>query len=293
MFVNCLPNAVDKCKTVMYADDTSLMCKAKSIVDLQIQLESCLSTVADWFKANKLTLNVDKTKFMIFGSNKMRERFQDVQLTYNNNIIEKVDEFKYLGVKLDSNLSWSAHVDYMCKNVSKRTGIIKRMKHFLPNQTIVMLSNALVIPHFDYGSTVWSNFSAEFHNKLQVLHNNLARIILSADIRTPTNDMMDILKWVKLDKRWHNHLTLIVFKCLRNLSPSYISAQFEFVHNSHSHLTRNHTSNTLAVPKFKSNSGLRTFHVRAAYAWNSLPSAVRIELENMTVHQFKSKIKEL
>ena len=156
-----------------------------------------------------------------------------------------------------------------------------------------MLSNALGIPHFDYGSTVWSNFSAESHNKLQVLHNNLARIILSADIRTPTNDMMDILKWVKLDKRWHNHLTLIVYKCLRNLSPSYISAQFEFVHNSHSHLTRNHTSNTLAVPKFKSNSGLRTFHVRAAYAWNSLPSAIRIELENMTVHQFKSKVNKL
>lgn len=80
------------------------------------------------------------------------------------------------------------------KNVSKRTGIIKRMKHFLPNQTIVMLSNALVIPHFDYGSTVWSNFSAENHRKLQVLHNILARIILSADIRTPTNELMDALQ---------------------------------------------------------------------------------------------------
>ena len=143
----------------------------------------------------------------------------------------------------------------MCKNVSKRTGIIKRMKHYLPNQTIVMLSNALVIPHFDYGSTVWSNFSAENHRKLQVLHNNLARIILSADIRTPTNDLMDALQWVKLDKRWRNHLLLIVYKCLRNVSPSYLSMQFEFVHNNHSHVTRNHTSNTLVVPKFKSLSG--------------------------------------
>ena len=140
----------------------------------------------------------------------------------------------------------------MCKNISKRTGIIKRMKYFLPHQTIVMLSNALVIPHFDYGSTVWSNFSTEFHNKLQVLHNNLARIILSADIRTPINEMMDALEWVKLDKRWHDQLLLIVFKCLRKLSPSYLSSQFEFVHDSHSHLTRSHTSNTLAVLKFNS-----------------------------------------
>ena len=54
----------------MYADDTSLMYKAKNASDLQIQLESCLCKVADWFKANKLTLNVDKTKFMIFGTNR-------------------------------------------------------------------------------------------------------------------------------------------------------------------------------------------------------------------------------
>ena len=288
LFVNCLPQAVDtKCKTVMYADDTSLLCKAKNINDLKVQLESCMDSVADWFKANKLTLNVDKTKFMIFGSNVMLERFQDMQLMYGNNIIERVDEFKYLGVKFDSNLSWSAHVDYLCKNISKRIGIIRRVKHFLPLETIVLLSNALVLQQFDYGSTVWSNFSSEFHSKLQVLHNNLARTILSADIRTPISDLMGALKWIKLDGRWYNQLLLIVYKCLQNLSPEYLSSQFEFVHNSHTHVTRNHSSNTLIVPKFRSNSGMRTFHVRVAYAWNSLPPEIRLDMESMSINQFK------
>ena len=293
MFVNCLPDAVDKCKTVMYADDTSIMCKANDVHELQSQLNACLSKVAAWFKVNKLTLNIDKTKFMICGTKRTLEKFHDVKLTFNGSIIERVDEFKYLGVKLDSSLSWSAHIDYLCKNVSKRTGIIKRVKNFLPHQTTVMLSNALVIPHFDYGSSVWSNFSTEFHNKLQVLHNNLARIILKADARTPINDMMNSLQWDKLDQRWHKQLLVIVYKCLLNLSPSYLSNQFQFVHNNHSHLTRNHTSNTLAVPKFKTNSGLRTFHVRAAYAWNNLPVSIRNEMDNMTVRQFRLKIDEI
>ena len=118
---------------------------------------------------------------MILGTKRTLEKFTNVRLTFNNNIIERVNEFK----KLDSNLSWTTHIDYVCKNISKRTGIFKRMKHFLPHQTTVMLSNALVIP---YGCTVWSNFSSELQNKVQVLHNNLARIILSADIRTPVND---------------------------------------------------------------------------------------------------------
>ena len=99
IFVICLLCAVDECKTVMYADDTSLMYKAKNVSNLQNQLESCLSKVADWLKANKLILNVDKTKFMIFGTNRTLDKFIDVQLTFNNNIIERVDEFKYLGVK--------------------------------------------------------------------------------------------------------------------------------------------------------------------------------------------------
>ena len=293
IFVNCLPYAVSQCKTVMYADDTSLMCKAKNESDLKIQMESCLSKVAEWFQVNKLTLNVEKTKFMIFGTNKMLEKFNDIHLTYNNCEIEKVDEFKYLGVKFDSKLSWSAHVDNVSKTISKRTGIIRRIKYFLPYETTVMLSNALVIPHFDYGSMVWSNFNVECHKRLQVLHNNLARTILSADIRTPSNDLMNTLQWAKLDQRWHNTLLITVFKCLKNEYPLYLSSQFEFVHDNHTHITRNHTSNTLIVPKFKSNSGQRTFHVRAAYAWNSLPPTVRAQMENMTLGQFQSKIKEI
>ena len=66
------------------------------------------------------------------------------------------------------------------------------------------------------------------------------------------------------------------------------------VHESHSYLTRSHTSNTLAVPNFNSNSGLRTFHVRAAYVWNNLPSSVRTKMTiNMSVNQFKSKIHQI
>ena len=97
------------------------MCKANNVHELQSQLNACLSKVAAWFKVNKLTLNIDKTKFMICGTKRTLEEFHDVKLTFNGSVIERVDEFKYLGVKLDSSLSWSAHIDYLCKNVSKRT----------------------------------------------------------------------------------------------------------------------------------------------------------------------------
>ena len=89
----------------MYADDTSFMYKAMNECQLQNQLNSCLNKVAKWFDANKLTLNVDKTKFIVVGTKRILEKFTNVRLTFNNNIIERVDKFKYLGVKLDSNFS--------------------------------------------------------------------------------------------------------------------------------------------------------------------------------------------
>ena len=90
IFVNCLPDVVT-CKTVMYADDTSQMCKAKNVDYLKVQLESNLKIIANWFKANKLTLNVDKTKFMVFGTNHVLDHYGNTNLTSNDKVIERVD----------------------------------------------------------------------------------------------------------------------------------------------------------------------------------------------------------
>ena len=72
-------------------------------------------------------------------------------------------------------MSWSSG------KVSKKIGAVKRINYFLPQETLVMLSNALVIAHFDYISSVWSNCSATDQLHLQVLHIRLARTILLAD----------------------------------------------------------------------------------------------------------------
>ena len=72
-----------------------LMYKARNECVLQNQINSCLNKVAKWFDANKLTLNFDKTTFMIFGTKGTLEKFTKVRLTFNNDIIERVDEFRF------------------------------------------------------------------------------------------------------------------------------------------------------------------------------------------------------
>ena len=139
IFANTLPESVT-CKSVMYADDTTLLCSSDDPDQLQTDLESNLRSIADWFENNHLTLNIKKTKLMIFGTKHVLTNFDNIELNYCGQTIENVNQFKYLGVIFDPNLTWSNHINHVSKNVSKRCGVINRIKYFLPHSTLTTLS---------------------------------------------------------------------------------------------------------------------------------------------------------
>ena len=289
IYVNSLPECVD-CKCVMYADDTTLLFESSNSASLQLHMNDSLSKMAHWFKANKLTLNIKKTKYMLFGTNHTLNNFDDILLMYGSDIIERVDKFKYSGVIFDPLLAWSEHVNYISSVVSKRIGVIRRVKFYLPPSTLNLLASALVFPHFDYCSPVWSNCISEFCNSLQILQNKLARVLLSADIYTPILDMMDTLHWDKLCERWNKQILIVVFKCLKNDAPSYLSSNFIFTSSIHSQGTRSQSFNTLVLPSWYNNSDKRTFQYRGALKWNTLLSDRRSNLTSMNLNMFKSYI---
>ena len=145
-------------------------------------------------------------------------------------------------------------------------------------------------PYFDYCSPVWSNCNLKFSNILQILQNKLARVLLSADIRTPVDNLLCDLNWNKLDKRWKIQLLQVVFKCLKNDAPSYLSSQFIFTSTIHSKNTRSQVSNTLVMPSFKINPGKRTFHYRGSFVWNSIQGDHRCNLSSKKLDSLKSLV---
>ena len=246
IFVNSLPESVDtNCKCVMYADDITLLVSSSDPSILQNYLNLNLNKIANWFQSNNLTLNIKKTKLMLFGTNQALNKFKDISLTYDNLLIERVEKFKYLGVFFDSLLSWNEHAKYLVCNISKRIGVICRVKYYLPIKTVNVLVQALVFPHFDYCSSVWSNFSVCHGSELQILQNRLARVLLTADIRTPVDTLIKDLDWTRLILRWEQQLLLQTFKCLKQIAPTYIFSQFTFTYSTHSKCTRSQSHNDL------------------------------------------------
>ena len=171
IFVNSLPESVDtNCKCVMYADGITLLVSSSDPSILQNYLNLNLNKIANWFQSNNLTLNIKKTKLMLFGTNQALNKFKDISPTHDNLLIKKVEKFKYLGIFFDSLLSWNEHVKYLVCNISTRIWVICRVKYYLPIKTVNVLVQALIFPHFDYCSSVWSNFSVCHGNELQIYY---------------------------------------------------------------------------------------------------------------------------
>ena len=116
LYINDLCNVSTRLTSILFADDTSCFIEGTDLSDMCIQLSTEMNKLSTWFKTNRLSLNVSKTNCMIFG----RSNQPDHHRVYIDNIeIERVNCNKFLGVIIDSKLSWSDHVSYIRHKMSK------------------------------------------------------------------------------------------------------------------------------------------------------------------------------
>ena len=100
-----------------------------------------------WFKVNKLSLNLKKTKFMVFKPRQKRS-ICNIQISIDNQNIVEVKETHFLGVILDENLNWKSKISHIANKVAKSIGIISRCSFFLPKTSLRMLYYSLIYPYF-------------------------------------------------------------------------------------------------------------------------------------------------
>ena len=178
IYINDLPDCLNNCKSILYADDTLLYYSAKSVKDLQAIINDDLQSLSHWLNDSLLTLNYDKTKFMIF-TNRQRSTPSDINITINNKTVLQATSFKYLGLTLTPDLSWQEHTDNMITKINQRLGVLRRIKQFLDLDTRCTLYTSLILPLFDYADTIWGDKNnVVLMNSLQTLENKAAKIIL-------------------------------------------------------------------------------------------------------------------
>ena len=145
IYINNLPNVLNSCYASLYADDTVIYCYGTSSKEL-----SDILGVAKWLHGFKLTLNLDKTKCMLIGSNRKRESKVDLTVSILDHSISNVRSFKYLGIHISLDFTWTDHIEHLTGKVNQKLGLLKRIKHLLPFRARLLFYKSLVMPLFDY-----------------------------------------------------------------------------------------------------------------------------------------------
>ena len=130
IYINDIHNASDILDLVLFADDTNVFFSHNDLSILNNMINVELAKLSEWFKANKLSINVSKSKYMIFISRQKRLTV-DLSIKVNNSKLDKAKEVMFLGVILDEHLSWKSHISHVANKISKSIGIIYRASFYL------------------------------------------------------------------------------------------------------------------------------------------------------------------
>ena len=234
IFTNDLNQHLHHCSSILFADDTTLHKTHRNLNYLEWCLQDDMQTLTDWFKANKLTLNLDKTVCILFqqkGSDKaFKIQIDTVKIRTSN-------EIKFLGMWLDSHLSWSVHIQRLVTRLKRNTTMLRVGNKLLTKECKRLVYFAHIQSHLQYGILLWGN-----HLNLQQL-NKLIKIQESCLKYTGPHSGFKENKVLKADSLIELENSKFGYKLIHGLLPKKIETACMFDQNK-SNLQKTHNYHT-------------------------------------------------
>ena len=159
IYMNDICNVSDLLYTILYADDTCVLLNGKHINKLMDIINNELQKLYIWLRANKLTLNIDKTYYMVFHRAIIKYKDFALGISINRCALKEVKNCKYLGIILDNKISWVEHITYVKNKISKGIGIMYQARKYINRNGLISLYNSYIYPYLIYCVESWGNAS--------------------------------------------------------------------------------------------------------------------------------------
>ena len=169
MYINDLRFCLRNSKANHFADDTCITYSNKKQALLEKGLNEDLISVTEWFKANRLSLNVSKSKLLIFRSKRKKVDLNQISIKLSENILEPVQSVKYLGMLINDNLSWDIHTNNLSKKLGRANGIISKLRYYAPMKTMLSVYYAIFHSQILYGCSSWALTTLKNSGKRNIL----------------------------------------------------------------------------------------------------------------------------
>ena len=278
IFINDLPKVSKFLNFYLFADDTNIYYESFDLLNIQKIVNRELRKVRKWLEANRLALNIDKTNFALFHSSR-HNLTEHIVLKIGNKQLKQESHVCFLGVLLDSTLSWKFHISGLSKKLARTAGLFYKIRHYAPQDTLMLLYHAIFAPFLTYGVSFWGLTYPSMLDSISALQKKIFRIVTFSDKTAPSSPIFDCLQVLKFSDIIILHIVSFVFECVRNLAPTYFRNYFTSIQSIHDIGTRQSLKGDLfALCCNTTQCGLRSIHYIGVWLSNSLPCEIRDSL---------------
>ena len=309
IYINDICNTSNLGNFVLFADDTNIFVDARSKTEVYRKANTLLSHIYKYMFANKLHINLKKCCYMYFnpakrGSAELNTNVGDLSLKINDTEIKCVTETKFLGVIIDDQLNWQAHIKQLTSKLRSCTGRLYRIKNLIPESLHKDIYHTLFESHLSYGISVWGGVSLNKLNTLFTTQKKCVRILFGDNeayankfktcARTRpygeqilgsefyeeehTKPIFTHQNLLTVSNLYRYHCILELFKILKLRIPISMYLLFN----------RSKRKETLLITPTPSNN----FTYMAAYMWNSFRHILEPFDYSLTISSFRTKLKK-
>lgn len=283
IYVNDIEYCNLKSRILMFADDTVVISSHIDPQQASVQLSNDLDVLSNYFGKLGLMLNAKKTKVMNFGKSwKCGDVTEFPVLKLDNQVIESVLYFKYLGVIIDINLNFRKHLEASLRSANSKLFMLNKIKNHLPEQTALLLYKTMVLPYLEFGNIFLLNCFECDQIKLQKMQNKSLRLLLRKDKRYST-----VL--LHRDARLASWRARALTAAMRLMFKFKLSLEVVAQDGSRA-MTRSSMGSQFNIEHPNSSRFLKSISYLLRTEWNSLPASFRnfddTELFNMSIKRF-------
>ena len=259
----------------------------KKLQELEIIVNEELKHVNTWLCANKLSLNIDKSNFILFHPPQKKVK-ASINLYIKQTLLTEKDSIKYLGIMLDSNLNWKKQVQSISTKIKRSVGILSKLRYYVNLDILINLYYSLIYPFLIYGLVVWGSTYPTNINPLLILQKRTLRIMTFSKFDEHSSPLFKQTNILKLFDLIKFQLSIFMYKFYNNQLPLVFDSYFLSSKKVHPYNTRLSSRYAYAIPTVRTNYGIFNIKFVGAKVWNSLDQ----ELKTLSIKTFKARLKE-
>lgn len=283
VFINDIIKSDTDSSLILFADDTSVFLHDRCPETLIARATRSLGNIKSWLNKNRLTLNNQKTQYIIFHY-KQRNRLTLGNVSIENESISRVQSTRFLGLHIDENLSWMFHTNHVARILSKFSYILYRVRSLLNDRSLLLIYNSLIFPNIVYCQSVWGFTNRSHINKICIAQKKVVRVIGNASFREHTAPIFRQNNLLTIDSCSIYSCLVFVFKFM--LYHNHLQWFKPYQNNFYN--TRLSNENNLCVPRIRTSHSKQSITVAGPTQWNLLS----IDLKTTTdLNSFKRMLK--